>query len=48
VEEALARLQASGFHALPVVRDRRLLGLLTLDNVGEYVMIRAALRAKAV
>ena len=48
IEEALARLQASGFHAIPVVRDRRLLGLLTLDNVGEYVMIRAALRAKAV
>jgi Zn-dependent protease/predicted transcriptional regulator len=44
VEEALARVQACGCHAIPVVRGSRLLGMLTLDNVGEYVMIRAALR----
>lgn len=44
VEDALARLQASGGHALPVVRGRQLLGVLTLDNVGEFVMIRAALK----
>jgi Zn-dependent protease len=44
VEQALARLQVCGCHALPVVRGRELLGLLTLDNVGEYVMIRAALQ----
>jgi hypothetical protein len=29
---------------MPVVRGRTLLGLLTLDNVGEYMMVRAALR----
>ena len=44
VEEALARLQGCGCQAMPVVRGRTLLGLLTLDNVGEYMMVRAALR----
>ncbi|MDF1501916.1 site-2 protease family protein [Roseisolibacter sp. H3M3-2] len=44
IEEALARLKACGCQALPVVRGQTLLGLLTLDNVGEYIMIRAALR----
>jgi CBS domain-containing protein len=44
VDEALARLQACGCHAIPVVRDGQLLGVLTLDNVGEFVMIRAALK----
>jgi hypothetical protein len=28
------------------VRGRRLLGLLTLDNVGEFMMIRAAMAGK--
>ena len=41
--DALARLQSCGCHAIPVVRDRQLLGMLTVDNVGEYVMIRSAL-----
>jgi Zn-dependent protease len=44
VEEALARLHGCGCSAIPVVRERRLLGLLSLDNVGEYLMVRAALR----
>ena len=48
VEEALARLQESGSHAIPVVRGRRLLGMLTVDNVGEYVMIRRALRSRPI
>ena len=43
-EEALARLRACDCSAMPVVRGRRLLGVLTLDNVGEFVMIRTALR----
>ena len=44
IEQALARLRTCGCNALPVVRGRQLLGLLTLDNVGEYMMIQAALR----
>lgn len=43
-EEVLARLKACGCHSMPVVQDGRLLGVLTMDNVGEYVMVQAALR----
>jgi CBS domain-containing protein len=42
-EEVLARLKGSGSHSMPVTRDGQLLGVLTMDNVGEYVMVRAAL-----
>jgi Zn-dependent protease/CBS domain-containing protein len=45
VEHALARLRECQCHTLPVVSDRRLHGLLTLDNVGEFVMIETALRS---
>ena len=44
VERALERLQACACQAMPVVRGQTLLGLLTMENVGEYVMVRAALR----
>ncbi len=44
LEDALARLKGCDCQAMPVVRGRTLLGLLTLDNVGEYVMVRSALR----
>ena len=44
VEEALGRLKASATHAIPVVRGTQLLGVLTTENVGEFVMLRAALR----
>jgi Zn-dependent protease/predicted transcriptional regulator len=43
IEDALARLQGSGVSALPVVQGRTLLGLVSLDNVGEFLMVRAAL-----
>ena len=47
-DAALGRLRACGCHSMPVVADGRLLGVLTMDNVGEYVMVQAALRgAKA-
>ena len=44
IERALTRLRDCGCNALPVVRGRELLGLLTLDNVGEFMMVQAALR----
>jgi Zn-dependent protease len=44
VEQALARLRSCGCNALPVVRGRELLGVLTMDNVGEYIMVQSALR----
>ncbi len=46
LEPALIRLQSCNCHALPVVRGGRLLGVLTLDNVGELLMVEAALRAR--
>jgi Zn-dependent protease len=43
-EEVLARLKDCGCHSLPVIRNGQLLGVLTMDNVGEYVMVQSALR----
>lgn len=42
--EVLTRLKSGGTHSIPVVRDGQLLGVLTLDNVGEYVMVQTALK----
>ena len=47
LDQALSRLQASHRRTLPVVEDGRLRGVLTLDNVGEYMLIDAALRTAA-
>jgi Zn-dependent protease len=41
---AFQRLQASGCPAMLVLRDDRVVGLLTLDNIGEFVTIQSALR----
>lgn len=41
---AFERLRACRCHTLPVLRDRRLVGILTMENVGEFVMIESALR----
>lgn len=45
-EEAIDRLRTCGCSAMPVVRGQELLGVLTLENIGEYVMIRTALAGK--
>jgi predicted transcriptional regulator len=46
LETAFARLQACGCHALPLVRNGRLAGVVTMDNVGEFLMVQAALRGE--
>jgi Zn-dependent protease/predicted transcriptional regulator len=46
LEQAFARLQQSSCPVLPVMRFGRLVGLLTAENVGEFVMIRGAMRGK--
>jgi len=43
LEAAFERLQACQCHTLPVQRSGRLVGLLTMDNVGEFISIRSAL-----
>ena len=44
VEEVLTRLETCGCHAMPVLRGRQLLGVLTTENVGEFIMVQTALR----
>jgi CBS domain-containing protein len=44
LSEALAKIQSSGFRTIPVTgRGDRLIGLLSLENIGELVMVRSAL-----
>jgi CBS domain-containing protein len=48
LETAFARLQTYECRSLPVVHGGRLVGLITIDNIGEFVAIQSALvRRKA-
>jgi Zn-dependent protease/CBS domain-containing protein len=44
LEQALVMIRECNCRSLPVVHDGRLVGLLTLDNVGEFLSIHSALR----
>lgn len=44
---ALARLQGSQCNALLVVRQARVIGLVTMENIGELMMMQEALRASS-
>jgi Zn-dependent protease/CBS domain-containing protein len=44
LETVLARLQGRDCHTIPVLEDDALIGLVTMDNVGEFLMIQAAER----
>ena len=44
LEYAFARLKTSDFYTMPVVKNGSLVGLLTLDNVGEFMRIQSAVR----
>ncbi|NWG14879.1 MAG: site-2 protease family protein [Acidobacteria bacterium] len=43
LETASMRLQECGCHTLPVTHGGQLVGLVTMDNVGEFLMIQSAL-----
>ncbi len=45
-EGILARLQECNCHSLPVVQNGRVVGLLTAENLGEFLMIQGALRGE--
>jgi Zn-dependent protease/predicted transcriptional regulator len=45
LEMALMRLQESGSKTLPVTHGGQLVGLVTAENVTEYLMIRSALKS---
>jgi Zn-dependent protease len=47
LEPAFLRLQNCACRSLPVVRRGKLLGILTTDNVGEFLMVQAAVRKAA-
>lgn len=44
LERVMEQLRDAGCSTIPVVRDNRLVGLVTLENVGEMMMIRSALQ----
>jgi Mg/Co/Ni transporter MgtE len=44
LDTAFARLKDCNCHTLPVTRNGKLVGLLTMDNLGEYMRIQAALK----
>jgi Zn-dependent protease/CBS domain-containing protein len=44
VEKALMRLQESGAKTLPVMHGGRFVGLVTSENITEFLMIRSALK----
>jgi len=48
LEQVFQRMQESGCNAVPVVEPGRgIVGMLTLENVGEYAMVQAALHRAA-
>ena len=47
LEAAMQRLQECACHTLPVTQGGQVVGLLTMDNVGEFVAIQAALEGGA-
>jgi Zn-dependent protease/CBS domain-containing protein len=46
LEAASLRMQACGCPVFPVVQDGRLVGLLTMENIGEFLMIKSALELR--
>jgi CBS domain-containing protein len=46
LEAALNRLSAAPTRVMPVVDDGKLAGLVTLENLGEYLVIQNALQRK--
>ena len=42
LETVLAQVQGRDCHTVPVLENGVLVGLVTMDNVGEFLMIHAA------
>jgi CBS domain-containing protein len=43
--DALTRMQESDCQIAPVIDNGKLVGLLTLENIGEFMMIQSALES---
>jgi CBS domain-containing protein len=48
LERVMEQMHEAGCSTLPVLRGQQLVGLVSLENVGELMMIRSALRDEAV
>lgn len=46
LEVAFQRLQECDCHTMPVTHEGRLVGLVTMDNLGEYFLIQAAMERR--
>jgi Zn-dependent protease/predicted transcriptional regulator len=44
LQDAVLRMRSGGRSSLPVLRDGQLVGFLTLDNVGDLLLVRDALK----
>lgn len=44
LQSAMARLQSCNCHIMPVISNDELAGLLNMENIGEFMMIHAALQ----
>jgi hypothetical protein len=43
LEEALLRVQSSTYQSIPVTSHGQLVGLLTYENIGEFLRVHSAL-----
>jgi len=48
LDRVLTRMREGGYSSLPVLHEDQLIGLLSLQNIGELMMIRSALRRQDV
>ena len=46
LEMAFQRLRGCHCHTMPVIHDGRMVGLITMDGLGEYLLIEAALQER--
>lgn len=44
LERVSERLQTCGCHTVPIFDNQQLIGLVTMDNIGEFLMIQSALK----
>jgi CBS-domain-containing membrane protein len=44
LDTAFSRLQDCECHTLPVLKEEQLVGLVTMDNVGEFIRIQSTLK----
>ncbi len=46
INEVVAKLQTTGLRAIPVLAEGAFVGLITTENIAEYLMVQAALKGR--